>query len=156
MSVHIESPLGFTADFPEHTQVLADSTAGPNSEQYGLLGGVLVTVIKDDNSVQDAPQATGWAHLMSDFYLGERGGTLLTEGELNLPGKATYAVVVGYDDRGPGNGAEGVAQGKVAATVGVWEDGRFIGVVVIWPYLNPGVEPRLGMLKEIVASIRVR
>lgn len=92
---------------------------------------------------------------MSDFYLGERGGTLLTEGELNLPGKATYAVVVGYDDGGHGNGAE-VAQGKVAATVGVWEDGRFIGVVVIWPYLNPGVEPRLGMLKEIVASIRVR
>ena len=50
MSVHIESPLGFTADFPEHTQVLEDSSAGPNTEQYGLLGGVLVTVIKDDTS----------------------------------------------------------------------------------------------------------
>ncbi|MDQ0824018.1 hypothetical protein QFZ60_000191 [Arthrobacter sp. B2I5] len=147
MSVHIESPLGFTADFPEHTQVLDDSTAGPNSEQYGLLGGVLVTVIKDDTSVQDAPQANGWAHLMSGFYLEERGGTLLAEGELNLPGKAAYAVVVGYgDDDGPP---------KVAATVGVWESGRFIGVVVIWPYLNPQAEPRLGMLKEIVASISV-
>ena len=64
MSVHIESPLGFTADFPEHTQVLEDSTAGPNTEQYGLLGDVLVTVIKDDTSVQGAPQANGWAHLM--------------------------------------------------------------------------------------------
>ncbi|WP_258803750.1 hypothetical protein [Pseudarthrobacter sp. NS4] len=155
MSVHIESPLGFTADFPEHTQVLADSTAGPNSEQYGLMGGVLVTVIKDDTSVQDAPQATGWAHLMADFYREERGGTLLAEGELNLPGKAAYAVVVGYDDGDPGNdNVEGT--GKVAATVGVWEGGRFIGVVVIWPYLNPDVEPRLGMLREIVASISVR
>jgi len=112
MSVHIESPLGFTADFPEHTQVLDDSTAGPNSEQYGLLNGVLVTVIKDDTSVQDAPQANGWAHLMAGFYLEDRGGTLLAEGELNLPGKAAYGVVVGYDDdAGPA---------KVAATVGVW------------------------------------
>lgn len=147
MSVHIESPLGFTADFPEHTQVLEDSTAGPNSEQYGLLGDVLVTVIKDDISVKGAPQTTGWAHLMSEFYLEERAGTLLTEGELNLPGKAAYAVLVGYTD------AEGSA--KVAATVGVWENNRFIGVVAIWPYVNPEIEPRLGMLKEIVASISV-
>ncbi|WP_458780022.1 hypothetical protein [Arthrobacter sp. D3-16] len=147
MSVHIESPLGFTAEFPEHTQVLEDSTAGPNTEQYGLPGGVLVTVIKDDTSVQGAPQANGWAHLMSGFYLEEKAGTLLTEGELNLPGKAAYAVVAGYDD------AEG--SGKVAATVGVWERGRFIGLVAIWPYVNPDVELRLSMLKEIVASISV-
>jgi hypothetical protein len=147
MSVHIESPLGFTADFPEHTQVLEDSTAGPNTEQYGLLGGVLVTVIKDDTSVQGAPQANGWAHLMSGFYLEEKAGSLLTEGGLNLPGKSAYAVVVGYDD------AEGA--GKVAATVGVWERGRFIGLVVIWPYVSPDAEPRLSMLREIVASISV-
>jgi len=147
MSVHIESPLGFTADFPEYTQVLDDSAAGRNTGQYGLPGGVLVTVIKDDASVQDAPQANGWAHLMSGFYLEERGGTLLAEGELNLPGKAAYAVVVGYgDDGGPA---------KVAATVGVWESARFIGVVVIWPYLDPRAEPRLDMLKEIVGSISV-
>jgi hypothetical protein len=147
MTVHIESPLGFSADFPEHTQVLEDSTAGPDSEQYGLLGDVLVTVIKDDTSVQGAPQANGWAHLMSGFYLEERGGALLTEGELNLPGKAAYAVLVGYDDAG--------GSAKVAATVGVWESARFIGVVVIWPYSNPEVEPRLGMLKEIVGAITV-
>lgn len=147
MSVHIESPLGFTADFPEHTQVLEDSTAGPNSEQYGLLGDVLVTVIKDDISVKGAAHTTGWAHLMSEFYLQERAGTLLTEGELNLPGKAAYAVVVGYTD------AEDSA--KVAATVGVWENRRFVGVVAIWPYVNPEIEPRLGMLKEIIASISV-
>jgi hypothetical protein len=147
MSVHIESPLGFTADFPEHTQVLGDSTAGPNSEQYGLPGDVLVTIIKDDTSVQDAPQANGWAHLMSGFYRRERDGTLLAEGELNLPGKAAYAVAVGYDDAG--------GAGKVATTVGVWERSRFIGLVVIWPYANPAVEPRLGMLKEIVAAISV-
>ena len=148
MSVHIESPLGFTAEFPEHTQVLADSTAGPNTEQYGLLGEVLVTVIADDVSVQGAPQANGWAHLMSEFYLNERSGTLLTEGELNLPGKAAYAVVVGYSDDETG-------LAKIAAPVGVWESGRFIGVVAIWPYANPSVEPRLGMLKEIVAAISV-
>ncbi|MFP5311311.1 MAG: hypothetical protein ACLGH7_02705 [Actinomycetes bacterium] len=147
MSVHIESPLGFTADFPEHTQVLDDSTAGPNTGQYGLPGGVLVTVIKDDTSVQDAPQATGWAHLMAGFYLEERGGTLLAEGGLDLPGKDTYAVVVGYDDDG--------GPAKVAATVGMWERERFVGVVAIWPYLNPEVEPRLEMLKEIVAGIGV-
>lgn len=147
MSVHIESPLGFTADFPEHTQVLEESAAGPNTEQYGLLGGVLVTVIKDDTSVTDAPQANGWAHLMSEFYLEERAGTLLTEGELNLPGKAAYAVVVGYTDPS--------GEARVAATVGVWENKRFIGILVIWPYVNPEIEPRLGMLKEIVASISV-
>jgi len=147
MPVHIESPLGFTADFPEHTQILEESSAGPDTEQYGLPGDVLVTVIKDDTSVHGAPQANGWAHLMSGFYLEERAGTLLTEGELNLPGKAAYAVVVGYDDAG------GAA--KVAATVGVWESGRFIGVVAIWPCVNPEAEPRLGMLREIVASISV-
>lgn len=147
MTVHIESPLGFTADFPEHTQILDGSTAGPNSEQYGLLGDVLVTVIKDDASVQGAPQANGWAHLMSEFYREERGGTLLTEGELNLPGKAAYAVVVGYNDAG--------GSPKVAATVGVWESRQFIGVVVIWPSVDPSVEPRLGMLQEIVAGISV-
>jgi hypothetical protein len=147
MSVHIESPLGFTADFPEHTQVLEDSAAGPNTEQYGLLGGVLVTVIKDDNSVTDAPAANGWAHLMSDFYRDEHAGVVLTEGELNLPGKAAYAVLVGYSD------SAGAA--RVAATVGVWENNRFIGVVVIWPYVNPEIDPRVDMLKEIVASISV-
>jgi hypothetical protein len=147
MSVHIESPLGFTAEFPEHTQILDDSTAGPNTEQYGLLGDVLVTVIKDDASVQGAPQANGWAHLMSEFYRDERGGTLLAEGELDLPGKAAYAVVVGYNDAG--------GSAKVAATVGVWENGRFIGVVVLWPYMDPSIEPRLGMLKEIVSAISV-
>lgn len=147
MTVHIESPLGFTADFPDHTQVLGDSTAGPNTEQYGLLGDVLVTVIKDDTSVEGAAQANGWAHLMSSHYLEERGGSLLTEGELNLPGKAAYAVVVGYDD------VHGSA--KAAATVGVWEKERFIGVVVIWPYVDPRLEPRIGMLKEIVGAIRV-
>ncbi len=147
MSVHIESPLGFTADFPEYTQVLEDSAAGPNTEQYGLLGDVLVTVIKDDTSVTDAPQANGWAHLMSEFYLEERAGTLLTEGELNLPGKDSYAVLVGYTD------ASGTA--RVAATVGVWENSRFIGVVVIWPYVNPEAEPRVDLLKEIVSGISV-
>ncbi|BAS11323.1 hypothetical protein AHiyo4_47450 [Arthrobacter sp. Hiyo4] len=147
MSVHIESPLGFTADFPEHTQVLEDSAAGPNTEQYGLLGGVLVTVIKDDTSVTGAAQANGWAHLMSGFYLEDRAGTILTEGELDVPGKSSYAVVVGYTDP--------AGEARVAATVGVWENNRFIGVVVIWPYVNPEIEPRLGTLKEIVASISV-
>ena len=146
MSVHIESPLGFTAHFPEHTQVLGDSSAGPNSEQYGLPGDVLVTVIKDDTSVQGAPQANGWAHLMSEFYLQERKGTLLTEGELNIPGRSAYAVLVGYTD------AQGSA--KVAATVGTWEDDRFIGVLVIWPYVNPEAEPRVDLLKGIVTAIR--
>lgn len=147
MSVHIESPLGYTADFPEHTQALEESAAGPGSEQYALRGGVLVTVIKDDTSVTDAPRANAWAHLMSEFYLGERGGVLLTQGELNLPGKAAYAVLVGYTD--PAGSA------RVAATVGVWENNRFIGVLVIWPYVNPEMEPRVGMLKEIVAGISV-
>jgi hypothetical protein len=146
MSVHIESPLGFIADFPEHTQVLEDSSAGPNSEQYGLLGDVLVTVIKDDTSVQDAPQANGWAHLMSEFYLQGRHGTLITEGELNIPGRSAYAVLVGYTD------SEGSA--KVAASVGSWAGSRFIGVLVIWPYINPEIEPRVDLLKEIVSSIR--
>ncbi|MDI3194784.1 hypothetical protein QK290_09700 [Pseudarthrobacter sp. AL07] len=146
MSVRIESPLGFTADFPEHTQVLEDSAAGPNTEQYGLLGGVLVTVIKDDTSVTGAAQANGWAHLMSGFYLEDRAGTILAEGELNIPGKSSYAVVVGYTDP--------AGEARIAATVGVWENDRFLGVVVIWPYVNPEIEPRLGMLKEIVASIR--
>lgn len=147
MTVHIESPLGFTADFPEYTQAMEDSAAGPNSEQYALPGGVLVTVIKDDTSVKDAPQANGWAHLMSEFYIEERGGTVVTEGELNLPGKASYAVVVGYTDH--------TGDARIAATVGVWENRRFIGVLVIWPYVNPEIEPRIGMLKEIVASISV-
>ena len=146
MSVHIESALGYTADFPEHTLALEDSAAGPNTEQFGLLGGVLVTVIKDDTSVTDAPQANGWAHLMSEFYLEERKGTLLTEGELNIPGRSAYAVLVGYTD------AEGAAM--VAASVGVWESGRFIGVMVIWTYANPEIEPRVDLLKEIVSSIR--
>ncbi|HEU4667045.1 MAG TPA: hypothetical protein VFS79_05210, partial [Arthrobacter sp.] len=69
------------------------------------------------------------------------------EGELDLPGKAAYAVVVGYNDAG--------GSPRVAASVGVWQSGRFIGVVVIWPTVDPSVEPRLGMLKEIVAGISV-
>ncbi|MEJ1194554.1 hypothetical protein [Pseudarthrobacter sp. CCNWLW207] len=144
--MHIESPLGFIADFPEHTQVLEDSSAGPNTAQYGLLGEVLVTVIKDDTSVQGAAQANGWAHLMSEFYLEERKGTLLTEGELNIPGRSSYAVLVGYTDQ------EGSA--KVAASVGTWQNDRFIGTLVIWPYINPETEPRVDLLKEIVTSIR--
>ena len=144
--MHIESPLGFIADFPEHTQVLEDSSAGPNTAQYGLLGDVLVTVIKDDTSVQGAAQANGWAHLMSEFYLQERKGTLLTEGELNIPGRSSYAVLVGYADQ------DGSA--KVAASVGTWQDDRFMGTLVIWPYLNPESEPRVDLLKEIVSSIR--
>lgn len=144
--MHIESPLGFIADFPEHTQVLEDSSAGPNTAQYGLLGEVLVTVIKDDTSVQGAAQANGWAHLMSEFYLEERKGTLLTEGELNIPGRSSYGVLVGYTDQ------EGSA--KVAASVGTWQNDRFIGTLVIWPYINPETEPRVDLLKEVVSSIR--
>ncbi|HJV97949.1 MAG TPA: hypothetical protein VJ617_02465 [Arthrobacter sp.] len=146
MTVHIESPLGFVADFPEHTLVLEGSSAGPNSEQYGLLGDVLVTIIKDDTSVQGAAQANGWAHLMSEFYLEERKGTRLAEGELNIPGRSAYAVLVGYPDAG--------GSARVAASVGTWEDNRFIGVLVIWPYVNPEIEPRVELLKEIVSSIR--
>ena len=56
-------------------------------------------------------------------------------------------VVVGYDD------ARGDA--KAAATVGVWENDRFIGVVVIWPYVDPQLEPRIGLLKDVVGAIRV-
>ena len=144
--MHIESPLGFIADFPEHTQVLEDSSAGPDTEQYGLLGDVLVTVIKDDASVQGAAQANGWAHLMSGFYLEERQGTLLTEGELNIPGRSSYAVLVGYTDE--------KGSPKVAGSVGIWQNNRFIGALVIWPYLNPEIEPRVDLLKEIVSSIR--
>ncbi|NYD77553.1 hypothetical protein [Arthrobacter cupressi] len=145
MTVHIESPLGFTADFPEFTQAFPESAAGPNTEQYGLLGGVLVTVIKDDNAVQDAPQATGWAHLMSAYYLDERGGTRLAEGSLDLPGKDSYAVMVGFQE------PDGTA--KVASAVGVFENGRFIGVVVVWPVVDAGKEPQADRLKDIVGAI---
>lgn len=145
MTVHIESPLGFTADFPEFTQALPESTAGPNTEQYGLLGNVLVTVIKDDNAVSDAPQATGWAHLMSAYYLDERGGTQLAEGALDLEGKDAYAVMVGFQD------PDGTA--KVASAVGVFENGRFIGVLVVWPVTDPAKEPQADRLKEIVGAI---
>ena len=144
--MHIESPLGFIADFPEHTQVLENSSAGPDTEQYGLLGEVLVTVIRDDSSVQGPAQANGWAHLMSEFYLEERKGTLLTEGELNIPGRSSYAVLVGY--------ADGEGSAKVAASVGSWQNNRFIGTLVIWPSINPETEPRVDLLKEIVSSIR--
>ncbi len=54
-------------------------------------------------------------------------------------------MLVGYTD------AEGSA--KVAATVGVWENNGFIGVLVIWPYVSPEAEPRVDLLKEIVSSI---
>jgi hypothetical protein len=145
MTVHIESPLGFTAEFPEFTQPLPESSAGPNTEQYGLLGGVVVTVIKDDAAVTDAAQATGWAHLMAAHYLDERGGTKLAEGSLDLPGKDSYAVMVGFQE------PDGTA--KVASAVGVFENGRFLGVLAVWPVVEPGKEPRADRLKEIVGAI---
>ncbi|UVJ39217.1 hypothetical protein [Arthrobacter sp. CJ23] len=147
MPTHIDSPLGFTADFPEFTELMTESTAGPNTEQYGLLGGILVTVIDDGQSVDSPAGANAWAHIKSDYYLNERGGSILAEGELQLPGKATYAVVTGYLD------ADGAA--KSAATVGVWENNRFLGIVVIWPVVNPEVEPRIDLLKEIVGAVSV-
>lgn len=145
MSVHIESPLGFTADFPEYTQVLEESSAGPGTEQYGLPGDVLVTVIKDDRSVEGAPHITGWAHVMSDLYLKGRSGHTISEGQLDLPGKDTYAVLVGYDSP--------VGSAQIAAPVGIWEDGQFLGVLVIWPVVNPDIEPRIDLLKDIVGAI---
>lgn len=148
MSVHIDSPLGYTAQFPDFTQALDDSTAGPETEQFALPGNVLVTVIKDATSVKDAPQITGWAHLMSEFYLRERGGQKLTEGELDLPGKASFAVVVGYTS------ADGSP--KAAATVGIWEESTFLGIVVIWPFVDPELEPRLELLRDVVGAIRVK
>ncbi|GAC1385874.1 MAG: hypothetical protein NVS2B15_22030 [Pseudarthrobacter sp.] len=63
------------------------------------------------------------------------------------PVGAVDAVLMGYSD------PEGAA--RVAATVGVWENNRFIGVVVIWPVVNPEIEPRVDMLKEVVSSISV-
>ena len=68
-----------------------------------------------------AAQANGWAHLMSGFYLEDRARSVLTEGELNIPGKSSYAVVVG--SRAPAGGA------RVAASCGVC----------------PGREPPLGV-----------
>ncbi len=147
MTVHVESPLGFTADFPEYTQTLDESSAGPGTEQYGLPGDVLVTVIRDDKSVEGAPQITGWAHLMSDFYLKGRAGHKISEGQLNLEGKDTYAVMVGYDSP--------VGSAQIAAPVGIWEKDKFLGLVVIWPVVNPEKEPRVDMLKEIVGAISV-
>ncbi|MEE2568805.1 hypothetical protein V1638_05270 [Pseudarthrobacter sp. J64] len=145
MTLHIESPLGFTADFPENTQVLEESSGGPGTEQYGLPGDVLVTVFKDNGSVNGAPQITGWAHLMSDFYLKGRAGHKISEGELNLPGKDSYAVMVGYDSP--------VGSAQIAAPVGIWEQGKFLGAVVIWPVVNPEIEPRVDLLKDIVGAI---
>jgi hypothetical protein len=37
----------------------------------------------------------------------------------------------------------------------VLENGRFIGVVVIWPYTSPEAEPRLDLLKDVVSAISV-
>ena len=112
MSVHIESPLGFTADFPEHTQVLEDSAAGPNTEQYGLLGR------RPGHRHQGrhlrrrraAGQRLGAPDVRVSTWRNGRG-PVLTEGELNLPGKAAYAVLVGYTD--PPDGAGGSHRGRL-------------------------------------------
>jgi len=147
MTVNIESPLGFRAEFPEHTLTLEESTGGPQTEQYGLPGNVLVTLYQDRNVPADVSGANLWAHRQGDYYLKEMDATQLTEGALNGDGKESYVVML----RLPG----GEDEPRIVSCVGMVQNGSFLGLVTVWPVYDEAVEPRTELLREIVGSITV-
>ncbi|MFJ3956311.1 hypothetical protein [Arthrobacter sp. NPDC090010] len=146
MTMRIDSELGFSAEFPDWTIVLDESTAGPGTEQYGLPGNILVTVIKDEQAVQSAPQLSGWAHLMAEFYL-QKNGRVLAEGDLQLEGRQSYAVMVAFESED--------GEAKSATSVAVLQNGRFLGFLVVRPETDPEAEPRTEDVREIVGAVTV-
>lgn len=148
MTVNIDSPLGFRAEFPEHTLTLDESTGGPLTEQYGLPGNVLVTLYQDRNVPVDVAGANLWAHRQGDYYLNEMNASQLTEGALNGDGKEAYVVMLKLpagDEEAP----------RIVSCVGMVQNGSFLGLVTVWPVFDESVEPRTELLREIVGSVTV-
>jgi hypothetical protein len=145
MAQHGFADLGFTVDLPDGSLPQAETSAGPRTAQFGLPGGILLTVVPREPAVRSFADAVGWANLLAEPYLAS--GAVAASGTLGIEGADTFAKAVVYD------GADGAP--CAAATVALrFPDGRFIGLVVLWPVVQAEREPRLDMLREVAARVR--
>lgn len=137
---------GWLLRLPVGSMVLADPSSGPGTEQISLPGDILLTLIPDQR-VRHLGQLLEWAQHQAGRFVTDRGGDPLAEGAVRLPGRDAYASLVGFDGH--------TGQRWIVAAVGLLRAGRFLGLLVLWPVVDPALEPDLSLVRRVAAAADV-
>lgn len=137
---------GWRLRLPDGSMVLADPSSGPGTEQISLPGDILLTLIPDQR-VQHLGQLLEWAQHQAGRFVADRAGDPLVEGAIRLPGRDAYASLVGFDGH--------TGQRWTVAAVGLLRAGRFLGLLILWPVVDPPLEPDLSLVRRVAAAADV-
>ena len=77
----------------------------------------------------------------------DRAGDALAEGAIRIAGRDAYACLVGFDGH--------TGQRWIVAAVGLLRAGRFLGLLVLWPVVDPALEPDLALVRRVAAAAGV-
>lgn len=146
MSTQFQSTMGFTATLPEGSASVAESSAGPGSEQFSLPGGTILSVVRDDEQVGNYAQTIEWTQKMAAWYQSQFAGQVVSEGSLPGDGKELYAVAVDFNDND--------SVPRIASVVGMHFPGSaFYGLTLLSIVTDPeaGVDTKL--IQQLVDGI---
>lgn len=146
MSTKFQSSMGFTATLPEGSAAVAESSAGPGSEQFSLPGGTLLSVVRDDEQVGNYAQTIEWTQKMAAWYQNQFAGQVVSEGSLPGDGKELYAVAVNFRDSD--------AVPRIASVVGLHFPGSaFYGLTLLSIVTDPAAGVDTQLVQQLVNGI---
>ncbi|NYE95655.1 hypothetical protein FHU41_001905 [Psychromicrobium silvestre] len=146
MNIELSSEVGFTASLPEGSFVVAESSAGPGSEQISLPGDILFSMVRDDSTVQSYAAVIEWTEKMASYYSTTKKGEKIAEGALESQGKKCFTSLTLYP--------HSETEPKVAAVTGIrFDSGEFFGLTLLWPVLDLDLEPQIDRVQRIVDGI---
>lgn len=146
MSNTFSTTLGISLTLPDGSAVIEESSAGPLSLQFSLANGDVISVVRDDQGVNDLASTIAWTEAMAEYYVKEFGAVEELSGSLESEGKTSFAYSVAYSD------AQEVA--RRATLIGVLLDGgAFVGITLIT--INDGKPLDVELVQEIVNGVSV-
>jgi len=137
---------GWVLRLPFGSVVLADPSSGPGTEQISLPGDILLTLIPDQR-VRRVGECLEWTQHEARRFVTDRAGDALAEGAIRMAGRDAYACLVGFDGH--------TGQRWIVAAVGVLRAGSFLGLLVLWPVVDPAQEPDLALVRRVAAAADV-
>lgn len=143
MSHQFQTDLGLTLTLPEGSEPVPESSAGPNSRQFSLANGDVVSLIRDDATAATLAGVIAWTQGMAAHYVQNYGAVEEMQGSINSPGKEAYAYAVSFKD------ADGVP--RRATLIGVLAEGTFAGATLL--SINAGQPLDATLVQGIVDGI---
>lgn len=143
MSNHFQTELGLTITLPEGSEPVHESSAGPDSRQFSLSNGDVVSLVRDDSAAANLAGIIAWTQGMAAHYVREYGAVEEMQGSISSPGKESYAYAVAFKD------TEGVP--RRATLIGVLAGGIFAGATLL--SIDAGLPLEASMVQEIVDGI---